>query len=179
MRVDLADQRRLAQLDGGGRLAVPFTATFSNDIQTLRLEIVVDVANGRPVCRSYRVETFDDGGDLAMMTSEVLRGVKLRNLMSHACAQAAFEAVDDGGFVPAENVQAIEAVLGPLRRTRRPATDELLGQVADRYRAEFVPGRMVEFAEAFGYSERQMRRLIALARERELLEPSDRKRSNR
>jgi hypothetical protein len=162
---DLGSQ--LVELDSGGVLLAPFSATFTSD--RLRVAITVDVADGVPICRSYSAERTDGGG-LELMTTEVMRGLPLRSLMADACAASALE-VEQGarGYSPATSVEAIEAVLKTLRRRRTPTTDKELREFAAAYRKDFVRGRMAEFAESLGYSERHAYRLLRLARERGLL----------
>lgn len=161
---------RIVELDTGGALWAPISATFTSD--RVRVEITVDVANGVPVCRRYSAERTDGGG-LELMTTEVMRGLPLRSLMAHACAAAALQTEStDGegkGYSPASSVEAIEAVVKTLKRRRTPVTDKELRRFAAAYRKHFVPGRMREFAESLGYGERQGYRLLKVARERGFL----------
>ena len=57
----------------------------------------------------------------------------------------------------------------PGPRGRAPMSDARLADFAQRYRNEFVPGQMAEFAASLGYSERQAWRLKKAATERGLL----------
>ena len=61
----------------------PFRAVFVGD--QIKVTMVVDVADGAPVCRSYQVERTDGGG-LEFMTTEIMRGLNLRTLLANACA---------------------------------------------------------------------------------------------
>jgi len=158
-------------LDSGGALMVPFEATFTGD--QIRVTMTIDVAHGWPICSRYQVERTDGGG-LELMTTEIMRGLNLRRLMANACARVAMAHTEDGSgaYTTASTVEAIEAVVGPIQRRRRmPATDEGLKRFADEYLHRFEPGRMREFAEGLGYSERQGWRLLALARTRGILPP--------
>jgi hypothetical protein len=156
---------RITHLTGGGSLFAPIQATFTSD--ELRIELTIDVEDGVPVCRRYVAERVGGGG-LELMTTEVTRGVKLRALMAHACAAAALEGAN-GAFTTATTVEAVEAVLAPLRRKRTPVTDTQLRRFAAAYRRDFIAGRMREFAESLGYSERHTYRLKKLAIERGFL----------
>ncbi len=155
-------------------ITAPFTATFEDE--RLRLVLEVDVADGHPICTSYRVDRLDGGG-LELMTTEVLRGFKLRALMAEACIlsvvvpvpgakEGTAFAVKTKDAIP---VEVIESVLGTLKRRRAPVTDERLREVADAYKKRYEPGGMEQFAKSLNASERQVWRLIRLARERGFL----------
>jgi hypothetical protein len=171
----------LRKLDGGGAMFAPIRATFNQVLDgnpQLRLTIEMDVEQGVPICRRYTVERFDGG--LELMTAELMRGVNLRRLMAQAAAAAALEkrppppGVTEQ-YTTATSVEAVEAVVGPIRRRRVPVTDKELRRFADMYRRKFVPGRMAEFAEALHYSERHAYRLKRLAIERGFLTAADTK----
>src|SRR5206468_889065 len=140
---------RGVELDGGADLKVPFTATFWDD--TVELVVTTDAADGRPMCTKYTVRRAA-GGPLGLMTTEVMRGVKLRDLLAMSCARVVMET----NRPTAVNLEAIEAVTGLTRRRRAPTSDDVLRDVAASYKKNFVPGHMREFAESQGYSERQM-----------------------
>lgn len=164
---------RIARLDSGGVLYVPTRAVFTDE--RLRITIVIDVANGTIICPSYSVERIDGAGGLEALTTDVSRGLKIRNLMAYAAASAAVTPAPDDDergrdFLPGQTLEAIEAVIGPIRRTREPVTDERLRAIADAYRERWIPGRDVEFAESFHMSDRNMRRMLKKARERGFLE---------
>lgn len=156
----------IAKLDSGGALWAPIQATFTSD--RLKVSIEVDVENGVPVCRRFTAERTDGGG-LELMTSEVTRGVNLRSLMANACAAAALQTKDGEGYTAATSVEAVEAVVGTLRRRRTPISDPELRKFAAAYRKHYVKGGMEEFAASLGYSERHAYRLLGLARTRGLL----------
>lgn len=158
---------RAKKLDTGVLLDVPVTAVFTS--AALRVTIEVDVADGVPVCPRYTVERVDGGG-LESVTTEVLAGVPLRGLMANACARAVVEPIEGGHVVRAAiSLEAIEAVVGPLKRTRRPITDATLMAFANAYEERFQPGHMRQFAESLHYSERQAWRLKKRAEQRGFL----------
>jgi hypothetical protein len=160
-------------LASGGAMWAPFTATFTSD--RVRVTITVDIADGRPVCRHYEVDRIDDVADgLELMTTEVARGINLRALMAHGCADVALQPLPDGTtYQPATSLEAVEAVVGELRRRRSPTiTDKQLRGFAAAYRKGYTPGAMAEFAKDQGFSERHAWRLLKLARERGFLPQS-------
>jgi hypothetical protein len=61
-----------------------------------------------------------------------------------------------------------------VRRTRRPTTEARLREVAQAYNDRWTPGSPDEFAASLNVSERQMWRLLKLARDRGLLPADDR-----
>ena len=158
----------IKSLDGGGGMWAPFQATFTDE-KRVKITLVLDVVDGAPSCRSYKVERIDGKG-LEYMTTDIMRGLSLRNLMYYACAQAALTSDDGVGYTTAVSTAAIETVVAPLRRRRQPITDGVLRRFADEYRGHFEPGRMEELAESLaGYSERQGWRLLKLGVERGVL----------
>jgi hypothetical protein len=167
---EVSDGVRFAKLDSGGVVAVPLRATFTDD--RMKVTMCLDVANGVPICAKYCVERTDGRG-LEEVTTEISRGLNLRTLMAHAFAGAAHEQhEDDDGrdhLRRASTVEAVEAVIGPIRRRREPTTDERLREFADAYRERWVPGGAAEFAESLYVSERQMWRLKRLAVDRGFL----------
>jgi hypothetical protein len=163
-RDEFQDERKM--LDTGGWLIAPFRATFTGD--DLEIELMLDVIDGAPACTSYTVRSTGGSG-LENRTTEAVRGRPLRQLMVDALSMSVWEQYDDEGGL-ASTVELVEAVMGSVRRTRKPVDDERLEQVADAYRKHWVPGGAAEFAESLNCSERQMWRLIKLARERGLLE---------
>jgi hypothetical protein len=165
--VQISSPWRIEPLNGNGVMAAPFRATFTSD--RTRITIDVDVVNGAPLCRRYEVERTDGDG-LELMTTEVMRGVNLRALMANGCADAAMQALpgDSHTYELATSVEAIEAVLGTVRR-RAPITDAELKRFSALYRKRHVAGHMKEFAEELGYSERHAWRLLKLTRERGFL----------
>ena len=150
---------------------MPFEATFTS--KALELAVTIDVADGRPVCTEYRVRRLDGGG-LELMTTEVMRDVKLRTLMALSCSRVA---IDQAGGWSVE-AEAVQAVVDPIRRRKAPITDATLRGIAKAYEKRYVPGRMEEFAQSEGYSERQMWRLVKLARERGFLASATKKGSS-
>lgn len=171
--VDTRAGMAIKTLASGGVMWAPFTATFTSD--RVRCTITVDVADGRPVCRRYEVERIDDSADgLEVMTTEVMRGINLRALMANGCADVALQPLPDGTtYQPATSLEAVEAVIGSLRRSRPPSiTDKQLREFASAYRKEYSPGRMAQFADGRGYSERHAWRLLKIARERGFLPPT-------
>ncbi len=156
--------------DAGAVVRSPFVAVLSNE--QLRIHLWIDVVDRQPTCTRYMVERADGAG-LESVTLEVLRGLPLRPMVAMACAAAAYEPDAPGRFALRQGV-VDPAVLGSIiqagKRTRRPTSDERLREFADAYRSQFVPGRMTEFADAFGCSERQAYRLRKLAKDRGLLD---------
>jgi hypothetical protein len=148
----------------GGHMLGPLTATFTNEQLVVTLRI--DVLDGVPSCVWYRVERVDGGG-LEYLTTELAKGLKVRDLMAHAVALAAVQSSEDPDVSP---LDAIEAVMGSVRRGRAPVTDARLEEFAEAYRDRWVPGRGAEFAESLHISERQMWRLKKEAIERGFLE---------
>lgn len=69
-----------------------------------------------------------------------------------------------------EAVEAVESVVGSIRRRRAPITDDRLREFAEAYHERWIPGRALEFAESLFMSERQMYRLKKLAQERGFLD---------
>jgi len=130
----------------------------------LELAVTIDVADGRPMCTEYRVRRLDGGG-LDLMTTEVMRNVKLRTLIALSCSRVA---IDQAGGWSVE-AEAVQAVVDPIRRRKAPITDDTLRKIAKAYKKRYVAGGMDEFAQSEGYSERQMWRLVKLARERGFL----------
>lgn len=153
-------------LDTGGWLAAPFRAILTGD--TIELEMVLDVIDGAPACTSYTVRAIDGVG-LENRTTEVARGIKLREAMANALARSTWEQHGDVAYL-ATSVELIEAVMGSVQRRRVPVTDERLREVADAYRERWTPGGAMEFAASLHCSERQMYRLVKLARQRGFLE---------
>ncbi len=160
---DLPDSPK--QLDTGGYLLAPFRACLTND--TLEIELIIDVIDGTPDCTSYRVTPLDGAG-LLYRTTEVTRGVKIRDLMAEALSLSVWEQQGEVAGL-ATSVELIEAVKGSVRRRREPMTDEKLREFASAYRQKFIPGKAAEFAESQGYSERQMYRRKKTAQERGFL----------
>lgn len=160
---------KLRTLDSGGQLLAPFTARFSNDEWAIDLDL--NVVDGQPSCVGYAVARNDDR-PLDQFTTEVARGFNLRKLMSHAFARMALES-EGQAKVPATTEEAVEAVVGPIRRRRAPITDQRLREVADAFRSRYVSGGAAEFASSLFVSERQMWRLVKLARQRGFLDGGD------
>lgn len=163
-------EARVAEIRGGGVLMVPISATFDDGQLSVRL--VIDVADDLPICREYTVKRLDGGG-LEEMTTEVARGVKIRELMAEAVASKALEPAPDGGRRHATTLEAIEAVVGPIRRRRRTMTDSELTSFVASYRERYLPGHATEFAESVFMSERQMWRWKRAAIERGLMEEGE------
>jgi hypothetical protein len=155
-------------VDGGGHLT-PFRATFTSDDESLELELVIDVIDGTPDCTSYRVTPLDGKG-LLYRTTEISKGVKIRDAMALALTYAVIEDQGHGTYMDATSLDLIDSVRGTVKRRREPMTDDSLREFAARYRAEFVPGYAADFAESLGYSERQMYRRKKAAIDRCLLE---------
>lgn len=163
---NLPDQR-LAPIDvDGAAVLVPVRVTFTD--ADLEIELTIDVVDHTPACTEYRVRRAD-GGDLALLTTEVARGVNLRKLLSHAVARVALEETEPGNYGPAQTTAILESILSTTRRRREPVSDESLRDFSEKYREHFRPGKMAEFAELIGYEERQAYRRLKLARERGFL----------
>ena len=156
--------------EAGAVVRAPFVAVLSS--KQLRIHLWIDVVDRQPTCTRYMVERADGAG-LESVTLEVLRGLPLRPMVALACAAAAYEPDSSGGIRLRQGV-VDPALLGSIiqagKRTRRPISEERLREFSDAFRAEFVPGRMAEFAASFGCSERQAYRLRKLAKERGLLD---------
>lgn len=178
---------RVVPLGERAAVHVPFTAECTNDELTIRLTI--DVRDDRPVCTRYEVEA-PEGVDLLLRTTEVARGYKIRRLAASALAAMALERLEpddprrDGraGFVvdighvqytSGASLETIEEVIGPVRSRREPVTDERLQAFAEAFQRDYVPGAPQAFAESQYMSERQMWRLVALARKRGFLPPKE------
>jgi hypothetical protein len=151
----------------GGHMLTPLTATFSNEqiVVTMRIEVI----DGAPSCVWYRVERVDGGG-LEFLTTELAKGLKVRDLMAQAVMMAAVQSSEEPDVSPLE---AIESVLGNLRRGRAPISDTRLEEFAEAYRAHWEPGRADAFAASLGVGERQMYRLKKAAVERGFLEDDE------
>lgn len=167
-RIGFDSSPRTARLDTGVEVIAPLEAEFTNG--TLRITVLLDVADGMPRCTKLSVERVDGGG-LELITTEVLPGLSLRRLMARACAAAVVERHEDGHYVKRAEVSldAIEAVMGSLQRTRQPITDERLREFAEAFRERYQPGKMEPFAESLHCSPRQAWRLKKLAEERGFL----------
>jgi hypothetical protein len=159
-------------------LVVPFRAHI--EVNSLRVTIVIDVVDGAPSCTSYTVTTVDGGG-LENRTTEVARGISIRDLLASALRFQTWEAFPDpdatGGLIgrPGAPLDLTEAVMGSVRRRRVPVDDDRLREVAEAYRERWRPGNAAAFAESLLCSERQMYRLLKLARERGFLTDGDNK----
>lgn len=176
IRADLMAMGSPKALGPNTAVPAPFTAVFTNE--SLELTIVVDVANGVPFCPEYHLKRVDAPPGLEMATTDVLRGIPLRGLMANALARVALEVerTETGvrfDYRSPTSVEAVEAVIGSLKRRRQPVTDEVLREFADAYRERFEPGAMEEFADSIGYSPRHAYRLKKLAEERGFLGGND------
>lgn len=167
------------KLDTDVVVGVPITATFTNEM--LRITIDVDEADGAAICRRYEVVRLDEGaGGLELATTDVFHGIPLRGLMAYALASSVVEVerTENGDLqvdIPADpGLAAVEAIIGSLKRTRRPMTDAKLKEFAEAYKAKFVPGHMRELAASMNYSERQGWRIKKRAEERGFLTKPER-----
>lgn len=180
-------------VDGGGHLMVPFTARFTEEDETVALELVIDVIDGVPDCTSYTVTALDNDG-LARRVGEVMLGVKIREAVAQALQYMVL--VDEGErkFVDAlplstkrpdgtivespwptsgqrVSLELIDKVRGAAKRTTKPTTDAELIEFRDRYRAR--TGSIERFAFAMNMEPRTVYRWKKKAIERGFLEEGE------
>lgn len=111
-----------------------------------------------------------DGRGLLHRTTEVMKELNVRELMAEGLSASVFEIQDDGGYKLATTVELVESVMGSVKRTRSPNTDEKLKRIADSYRRH---GNVNDVARSEGYDPLHVRRLLGTARERGFLEEGE------
>jgi len=163
------------RLDSGAELLAPFQATFTGSEVTIGLK--VDVVDGTPSIRSVTIDVVDSADGLELRTSKLLDGVPMRGLLTHACARVVVETEAlEGGTVKmtrtaVPSTEAVEKVVGSIRRRRRPISDERLTEFVEAYRAR--TGTMRELARELSMAERHAYRMKKLAQDRGLLEEGE------
>jgi hypothetical protein len=170
MHVEVREGWEPTPLAGGRWMLSPMGVVFeSYDDLVVTLELTVQ--DGVPTCEAYTVRV--PGGGLERMTTDVARGIKLRELLEMGAAHCAIGAPSTSdGVTTADytfNKERVAAVGRMTRRRRQPVTDESLRRFAEAYKQNFRRGHMAEFAKSLDYGERHVWRLRKLAIERGFL----------
>lgn len=165
---------RDATLDGGGTMMVPVQVTFEFDKRGLAVDLVLDVEDGRPVTTSITTRRLEGGPPIEMLSTEVARGLKTRDLMAHAVPFAMLEPVGPGKFkLGAQDGPALEAAIKSTRARRLPMSDERLRLTAAAYRKGGLPA--VEDIPGWQVARRQAQRAVEAAIKRGFLNEGERR----
>lgn len=142
-----------------------------------RLQMDLEVLDGRPQCRSVRIESVDGGREIQKLD---LRSVEVGRWMEDIFAAFALEVVEEsGGEIKAVASFDFDAEIGALgaiqgARKARKITPDLLREVAAVYRANIRGNPTQAIADRFGVSHRQASNYRKRAEEAGLLPPTTR-----